>query len=84
MAVRPAPVRVPGQRSLAPSVTLVTSVSNDGYVSQYVTESRHKLTCVNYCEINIYSRDIEKDPGRGGEVDLLKKIMQTGEKMSET
>ena len=29
MAVLPAPVRVPSQRSLAPSVTSVTSVAND-------------------------------------------------------
>ena len=29
VAVPPAPVRVPGQRPLAPSVTSVTSVAND-------------------------------------------------------
>ena len=30
LAVPPAPVRVPSQRSLAPSVTSVTTVANDG------------------------------------------------------
>ena len=40
MAVPPAPVRVPSQRPLAPSVTSVTSVANDDGDNEMIPGTR--------------------------------------------
>ena len=42
MAVPPAPVRVPSQRSLAPSVASVTSVSNDKSDNEMILGAVHR------------------------------------------
>ena len=43
MAVPPAPVRVPGQRPLAPSVTSVTSVANDKTDNEVTSEAEYRF-----------------------------------------
>ena len=42
MAVPPAPVRVPSQRLLAPSVTSVTSVANDKGENEMIPGAVHR------------------------------------------
>ena len=42
MAVPPIPVRVPSQRSLAPSVTSVTSVANDKDDNEIIPRAGHR------------------------------------------
>jgi len=42
VAVTPAPVRVPRQRSLVPSVASVTSVANDKGDNEMILEAAHR------------------------------------------
>ena len=42
VAVPPAPVRVYSQKSLAPSVTSVTSIANDEGVNEIIPEAVHR------------------------------------------
>ena len=46
MAVPAAPVRVPSQRPLAPSVASVTSVANDNVDNKMILEAVHRSPCI--------------------------------------
>ena len=46
MAVSPAPVRIPSQRPLAPSVASVTSVANDKGDNEMILGAVHRSPCI--------------------------------------